>query len=88
MWEVFAGHLRASWKSLSTTAASAPGDEAASGFAAEGVGGGDLARELDAELFVLFLRNLHVTSSVASGVGKLCTKLAREVRPKSDCQCS
>lgn len=39
-----------------------------------------LARELDGDLFVLFLRNLHVTSSVAVGVGVLCSRLAEEVR--------
>lgn len=39
-----------------------------------------LAREVEAELFVLFVRNLHVTSSVASVVGNLCTSLAGEVR--------
>ena len=43
-------------------------------------GGGLLAMDVDAELFVLFLRNLHVTSSVASCLGKLCTGLAQEVR--------
>lgn len=65
MWGVFAVHLREGWN---------------------GGGGSDvgrselLAREVDAELFVLFVRNLHVTSSVASPVGKLCTELAHEVR--------
>lgn len=44
-----------------------------------GRGGELLAKEVDAELFVLFVRNLHVTSSVASGVGRLCTSLAEEV---------
>lgn len=39
-----------------------------------------LAREVEADLFVLFVRNLHVTSSVALVVGKLCTSLAKEVR--------
>lgn len=45
-----------------------------------GSGGELLAKEVDAELFVLFVRNLHVTSSVASGVGRLCAGLAEEVR--------
>ena len=51
------------------------------GWSAGGGSGGELlAKEVDAELFVLFVRNLHVTSSVASGVGRLCTALAEEVR--------
>lgn len=50
------------------------------GWSSGGGSGGELlAREVDAELFVLLVRNLHVTSSVASGVGKLCTGLAEEV---------
>ncbi|CAM9214789.1 unnamed protein product, partial [Hapterophycus canaliculatus] len=62
MWGVFAVHLREGWNR----------------------GGRDagrselLAREVDAELFVLFVRNLHVTSSIASAVGRLCTGLAEE----------
>lgn len=64
MWEVFAVHLREGWNRGSSRRS----------------GGSDLlAREVDAELFVLFVRNLHVASSVASAVGKLCTSLAREV---------
>lgn len=69
MWEVFAVHLHEGWNR---------GRSSSSG---SNSGGGDelLAREVDAELFVLFVRNLHVTSSVASAVGKLCTSLAQEV---------
>lgn len=44
-----------------------------------GTGGELLSKEVDAELFALFVRNLHVTSSVASGVGRLCAGLAEEV---------
>ncbi|CAM9386727.1 unnamed protein product, partial [Scytosiphon promiscuus] len=62
MWDVFAAHLREGWNRGGTD-----------------VGRGELlAREVDAEMFVLFVRNLHVTSSVASPVGKLCTDLAHE----------
>lgn len=63
MWEVFAVHLRQGWNRGSSTSS----------------GGELLAREVDAELFVLFVRNLHITSSVASAMGKLCTSLAEEV---------
>lgn len=72
MWDVFAAHLRESWDR--------PAAAAATGSSDEGGGGGLLAMDVDAELFVLFLRNLHVTSSIASCVGKLCTGLAHEVR--------
>lgn len=75
MWSVFATRLREGWSS--PTDVDDEGDRSGSG------GGGVerylLAREVDAELFVLFLRNLHVTSSVASAVGRLCTSLAKEV---------
>lgn len=72
MWCLFVDHLRGTWE-----------------FSLEGGGsavGGErywrhlLTREVGAELFVLFVRNLHVTSSVALVVGKLCTSLAKEVR--------
>ena len=74
MWDVFAAHLRRSWNRPVAAAA------AATGGSGEDGGGDLLAMDVDAELFVLFLRNLHVTSSIASCVGKLCTGLAQEVR--------
>ena len=94
MWNVFAVHLRESWKhpaaaaSTATAISTATGAGSATGAMGgrgSGGGGGDgdaalLAMDVDAELSVLFLRNLHVTSSIASCVGKLCTRLAEEVR--------
>ncbi|CAB1100685.1 unnamed protein product [Ectocarpus sp. CCAP 1310/34] len=69
MWDVFAAHLREGWNQ-------------GAGCGGGGGGGGGrndlLAREMDAELFVVFVRNLHVTSSVASAVGALCSSLAEE----------
>ncbi|CAM9371733.1 unnamed protein product, partial [Ectocarpus sp. 8 AP-2014] len=71
MWDVFAAHLREGWN-----------QGAGDGGGGGGGGGGGrndlLAREMDAELFVVFVRNLHVTSSVASAVGALCSSLAEE----------
>lgn len=88
MWDVFAVHLRSAWTSLAATPATKEmevdgvegqgaeeNDAAAAGSREEVL----LARELDGDLFVLFLRNLHVTSSVAAGVGVLCSRLAEEV---------
>ncbi|CAM9855257.1 unnamed protein product, partial [Ectocarpus sp. 6 AP-2014] len=67
MWDVFAAHLREGW------------NQGAGGGGGGGGGRNDLlAREMDAELFVVFVRNLHVTSSVASAVGALCLRLAEE----------
>ncbi|CAM9790800.1 unnamed protein product, partial [Ectocarpus sp. 4 AP-2014] len=67
MWGMFAAHLREGW------------NQSADGGGGGGGGRNDLlAREMDAELFVLFVRNLHVTSSVASAVGALCVSLAEE----------
>ena len=88
MWCVLADHLRESWKRLQhnnadagaadadATSSTSPKAEATVGAPATGY---PLAREIDAELFVLFVRNLHVTSSVASVVGELCENLAEEV---------
>lgn len=89
MWHMFATHLREGWTRSSSLFHASPatstvvvGDASsvASGSVVGGAGGDDLlAREVDGEVFVLFVRNLHVTSSVAQGVGKLCTSLAEEV---------
>lgn len=90
MWHVFAVHLRAGWVSAATTSVNAKEVVVDKGVGAQeevdvsDTGGSRetrlLARELDGEIFVLFLRNLHVTSSVAGGVGELCSRLAEEVR--------
>lgn len=75
MWYVFASHLRKGWTRPLPTATTIADASAVVGGSKDEL----LARELDAELFVLFLRNLHVTSSIAAGLGELCSSLADEV---------
>lgn len=86
MWHVFAVHLRATWTPPAdgTTAGVWAVDDAEGAVGQSDAHGDErerrlLAWELDGELFVLFLRNLHVTSSIAAGVGELCAMLAEEV---------
>lgn len=93
MWSVFAVHLREGWTRPICGGGGGRGGER--GSAGERAGGGNsgiggngdelLAKEVDAELFVLFLRNLHITSSIASGVGGLCASLAEEVCVQTTC---